>query len=1037
VGLASWKRALLWLPPLVIAAYGIVAAIGFAPGSRLTFDAPPQSWERLANQMHRPIRGRLGATLLYRPCPQGSALCGPPPSLSSQEFRQLSVLLARLARESVLDPVSLHIGALASLMIDGPESIAIIERLEAAAALAPSETAIASDLVAARLAFATANHSPGGDPGLAAQQELLAMREVVTLVARAPDEPAVWFNYALTLETVGLPHSAEDAWRRFLGIEPVGPWADEVRQHLSAQPGKIISPGTAPDDLVALEAWAEAHPHEARRLVEESLLSKWAQEENTLESEKALRSLEVIAPILAHQLGDYILLDTLGSIRRASAAERAVFAATVRSYQDGMVAYGEQRFTDALTGFSEIRESLSRSEVSFLGWVDYRVAASLYGLDRFEEAGAILRAMDIDANRCQVLESRRLWLLALVEGTLGRLYQSVTLSEQALEILVRHRDLAAVASMNVNLAGPLDQLSQPGRAWMHRLQGLRASSRLGSFRLRHVALIDAASQLIELGEAEPALPFLAELVRNAEEWGPATARLEAHLLHSSALSTAGRHREASEQLLKAGTAAGELEDPNRVLRLSADIAVERAEILITTDPAGALEELDRSLTIYQGFEYTYPLVRVHRLRGVAARRLGWEDKVGDAYRAAVAAHDAVLAGLETPEHRAGYLVHSRDAYDSLVRYLAVEVGDAEEAFAVVEKSRGVWTDGANSVNIGLRDLQAALPDDTALVAYRVLATETLAWWVRAHESDFLVLPVGRSDLAAEIERHEAEIALSSGTFSRDSATAALYQHLIAPLGVWPVEVRRLLVIPDRNLGQIAFPSLFNQHSGRFLMESLDSLTMLPSARVPVGLTAMAPRRGVLAVGDPAFDAERFPALMRLPAAAEEAAEVAALHRDAVLLLGDEARRSRVLEELRGRRILHYAGHALIDPRHPERGALLLAPDGRDDGLVAAEDWVELSRSGLDLVVLSACRTSVSRGSPTQDWVEVLLNGGVRGVVAGRGEVDDESARRFFNRFHSLLLAGLDGPEAVLAAQKSFRAEPPRMWANFSYYGLID
>lgn len=1034
LGLASQKRALLWLPLLAVAACGIVAVVGFDPGPDPAPDSPRQAWERIAAQMLRPIRGRMGAGFLFRPCPDEAGLCGPLPSVSSPEFHQLSVLLARLSNQPELDPDSLHIGSLASLAIDGPGSIETIERMAAAAALAPESTSIRSDLVAARLAFGAANRGGGGDRSAGAQQVLQAMREVVKLAAEEPDDPAVWFNYALTLEAVGLPHSAEDAWRRFLELEPEGYWAEEARQQLANDRALPVAPANPPEDPNALEEWADAYPLAAKRHVEDFLLPKWARSEGTVEGESTLQSLELIAPVLAHQLGDYIAVDTVSYLRRASRSERSIIADAVASYEEGVMLIGEQRFTEALSRFSAIRLSLMQSELPLLYWVEYRVARSLYGLDRFEEAGAVLRAMDDHRSRHRVLESRRLWLLALVEGALGRFHHSVILSEQALEILVQHRDVAAVSSIHINLAVPLDRLSQPGRAWMHRLQGLDGSSRLNDFRLRHIALMDAAEKLIDMGEVESALPFLDEFVRNAEEWGPALARLEARLLHASVLSIAGRHQQAAGELEKARRTAGELKDLNRVLRLSADIAVEEAANVITIDPVQALTKLDEAVAIYQNFEYVYPLVRLHRLRGAAARRLGRQGEAGEACRDAVAVHEAVLEKLEAPEHRAGYLLEAGDAFDCLIRHLALVEGNAVEAFNVFERSRGFSSSTPVSRQIGLRDLQATMSDDRALIAYRLLPGEILAWWVTAHQIEVRVIPVQRAEMVRSIEKHKAEVARSSGGFGNESATIALYQRLIGPFDRRLSGVRHLTVIPDQLLQRVSFPALFVRRT--HLAESLQSLSLLQSASIFFTQAARAPTGGILAIGDPAFDPLRFLDLKRLPAAEREAVEVAALYQDAVVLLGEEARRSRIQEELRGRRVLHYAGHALVDPRDPERGALLLASEERDDGLLSIEEW-DTDFSGLDLMVLSACRTAGDELTVNHDIVGRLLSKGVQGVVASRWEVDDVTARRFLVRFHELLVAGLSSSEALLETQKSFAAEPPMTWAGFSYYGATN
>lgn len=959
----------------------------------------------------------------------------------SQEFADATKFLARLSQKPTLDAETYHAEALARLTVRGVRSNQVLHRLEVAAALAPTDPRIAADLLAVRLAHVEGGPSGGRAQSQGARQVLRAVAEAVRLARVAAEEPAVWFNYALVFESVGLPATAARGWQRFLELEPDGDWAGEARRQLALAATSPSHAADPPGDAADLDEWAEAHPLAARTHLERTLLVDWAADPTGPEGLAALARARAVAPVVARRFADSTIAETLARLRHGSVSY-AHHARGFARYFAGIEATRSQRYTDALDAFRDSAGDLG--ELPFAGWAEYGIARSLYGLDRSEEALERLRALDVDPAGQEVLEARRLWLLGLVEAALGRLQASVVLTEQALGILIHHPDVPAIASINLNLASPLDQLSQPDRAWYHRLEALRTSSLLpDDYRLRHVALYDAATRLVELGEPEAALPFLVELSANAVAWdaaskeGNATARVEAALLHASALAAAGRHKEAAARLELAVIAAGELRDANRVERLGADLGVESAEVLLVGDPAAALEELDRALEVYRRFGYRYPLVRVHRLRGLAAERLGRKDEVEAAYREAVDVHEGVLASLESPEHRAGYFAHARDAYDSLLRHLAVGRADAEGSFAVLERSRRVWSAAdAESTAGSLRDLRSRLAPDSAFVAYRVLADEILVWWVEEGEPELLVLPANREEIVLEVARHEAEMQLAEAPTGADSATARLSRLLLGPLGERLRRVRRLAVLPDRLINRVAFAALADPVQGRLLLDALGAVTILPSAQIASAPDA-AIATSIVSVGDPAFDRAAFPDLDPLPAARREALEVADLYPASVSLIGEEAASARIQEELRGRSALHYAGHAVFDPMSPERSGLLLAPAAGDDGVLTVGELGELSLAGLDLVVLSACRTAGDERSSSQDWADALLAAGVRGVVANRWEVEDESARRLVLRFHRHRLAGLSDAEALFAAQRDLRDEPPRVWAGFTYFRPID
>ncbi len=166
----------------------------------------------------------------------------------------------------------------------------------------------------------------------------------------------------------------------------------------------------------------------------------------------------------------------------------------------------------------------------------------------------------------------------------------------------------------------------------------------------------------------------------------------------------------------------------------------------------------------------------------------------------------------------------------------------------------------------------------------------------------------------------------------------------------------------------------------------------------------------------------------LPDVLDEVRDVATALGGADVLAGADARRSAVLAALRGRRVVHVAGHARARDDAPPLSALRVG-----DGWLAAAD---LTR-GLDraTVVLSACRTGDlglrHDGEGLAGFPRALLAAGAGAVVASRWEVADDVAHLFMRRFYAAWRGG--APEdAVAAAARSVRAQHPHPadWAAF-------
>jgi CHAT domain-containing protein len=349
-------------------------------------------------------------------------------------------------------------------------------------------------------------------------------------------------------------------------------------------------------------------------------------------------------------------------------------------------------------------------------------------------------------------------------------------------------------------------------------------------------------------------------------------------------------------------------------------------------------------------------------------------------------------------------------------------------------------------------LSRELPAGTALVYYACLADRLLSWVLTRDGVQFVDYPLETDGLRRMLAAHQAAMEGRAGLSVVQEHAASLYDRLIRPLDPLLHGQRALILIPDEVLQPVAFASLWDRQSRRFLVEDY-LVGIAPSgtvfARASTATTAMVRNGGLtlLAVGNPRFDRNLWSGLPSLQGAEAEAAEIARLYAHATLLTGGEATKSEFLLRARDSRVVHYAGHAFVDDGHsPAR--LLFASDagGADSGTLHLHELDGGAFPHTRVVVLAACRTaagSASRSEGALSLARPFLAAGVPNVVASLWDVDDAVSRAFFVAFHRALLADGDSLSALHRTQVAFLrdADPllshPATWAGFVAIGGID
>ncbi len=333
--------------------------------------------------------------------------------------------------------------------------------------------------------------------------------------------------------------------------------------------------------------------------------------------------------------------------------------------------------------------------------------------------------------------------------------------------------------------------------------------------------------------------------------------------------------------------------------------------------------------------------------------------------------------------------------------------------------------------VTLAEVQGLLPEGVTLLEYQVTGPETILWVVDRQRVEVVRIPVARKDLVAQVRAFRRSIAEMAPLDVVKDHGRALYDRLLAPARAH-LRGDRLLVVPHDTLHYLPFAAL-RTPEGRWMIEDY-AVATLPSASVLKYLQAkgQGANAGALAVGNP----DLGPALT-LRYAEREARAVGARYPGATVLVRQEATEAKVKALSGNEGLLHFATHGELNEKDPLSSALLLVPEGQDDGRLEVRKIF-----GLDLharlVVLSACESGLGKLSKGDELVglqRAFLYAGTPAVVTTLWKVDDRASFRLMEAFYDDLATR--GPaEALRQAQRATMAEFPHpfAWAAFGLTG---
>lgn len=477
--------------------------------------------------------------------------------------------------------------------------------------------------------------------------------------------------------------------------------------------------------------------------------------------------------------------------------------------------------------------------------------------------------------------------------------------------------------------------------------------------------------------------------------------------------------------------------------------------------------------------------------GLALLKAGRAAEAESPLRESIQIQESLRQRLSDTEKVALFDFVQKDPYSNLQQVLvslkqpeaALEISERGRARAFVELLSARLTQG-NSPAVTPPTLaqirQIAKSQNATLVEYSVIDQESLYIWVVQPTGEVTLRSVDlkplledqKLTLAEYVQRFRADGIGTRGIGTRGIGTRgtsaqpapaqssadlkALHRLLIEPIAdllpkdssdsLRDGQAERVIFIPQGALFLIPFAAL-QDAQGQYLIQSHTLLTV-PSIQV-LELTqqqrqqrtrnAAAP---ALIVGNPTMPAvalvpgEPAEPLPELPGAEGEAKTIAQFL-NTTALTGDRATETAVKAQIQTARLVHLATHGILDDRRGIGSAIALTPSGADDGLLTAEEILDLKLTA-DLVVLSACDTG--RGKITGDGViglsRSLISAGAPSVIVSLWAVPDAPTAALMTEFYQNLQQQPDKAQALRQAMlTTMQQHPdPRDWAAFTLIG---
>lgn len=998
----------------------------------------------------RPFEARLAIDVDHAGCAADDApRCAPLPRPGTPGFTRLAD-----ASHHVLEagrsgaPANARAQGLVELLWHeggaGKSLARAIERL-GAAVREDSSAAALSDLAVAHLLRADGRGTP------------FDIVEALDLIERAvladPASGVVRFNRALVLERFSLWPEVEEAWEAYLRLDDRSPWADEARGRLSgargrmaaseADPARIVRAAAAAGDSAALVAAAGSYTQAAREIGYDEVLPRWGRAWLTGDTATAHASLRT-ARWLGAPLVDRSLADAVARVESGENRQRR--AEAHRLYGEGRALYDLGEVDASVRQFEAAARTVGDPSDPLALWAETWAGTSEFIALRYERSLSHTRRVAAYRERLPdwpALTGRASWLEGMVHTRRAQPQRSLRRFEEGSRDFSMARETANAAFVLALTAEAFRVLGRPEESWGTLFRALDGLGQGSVPHRLHGALVLGADGADRLGRHHAALALQSAGVRVAT---PIYLGAEALERRARMHARLGRPDRARSDLANARARLADVpQEGNRRIG-GAAIQFTEATLHLPGSPRAAAELLDSVVAFDRSTRSGIRIADALRLRATA-NMLAGEILAAEAdLDHALGEVERVAADVRRGDDAATVGAAAQSIARDLAALRLYRHADTIGAMFAHERGRRLTLgiSRPTALGDGARRLMERIPQDLVVLKYAVLEDAAVLWAIGREGIRFESLG-DRAHLEASVPRF-VEAITSERTAAVDSTARVLFSALLPESLLPDLHGKRIVVIPDGFLGGLPFAALRNPDSGAWAAE-LWPLTVVPDLDLLLESLEAARRprpTKALLVGEPALDRELLPRFAPLPGARREVHDIGTLYSEATIIEGSGATSRALIRDVRGKGVLHFAGHAVFDPDVPGTSRLVLAGSGEPADFVYATEITTWPLDDLELVVLSACSSvTPSRSEAGSFWglAQPFLIAGAGSVLGSLWEIGDEGARVLTTRFHEEWLRGRDPGAALQQAQLSLIHDDeglhasPRLWAAVQVVGF--
>jgi CHAT domain-containing protein len=860
-----------------------------------------------------------------------------------------------------------------------------------------------------------------------------------------------FFNRAVVLQQMnGSPEQTKKAWNDYLEKDSTSKWAEEARRNLEKLNGQTSS-AKKPEQVLAdfFDAFDRKDEERAWQIVSQTRemitdtmvffqLTKGFLADDaagqTESAKKHLAAMQFVGKMEKEKAGDLYFAELAEFYASSNQQIRQILFQAQTQVKSGYLLSKDSKYSEAITTFQQAEKSFAgagnvwESKLS-----EYWIGFWHDRIGKIDESIAIFTALE---NYCQKKTYK--WLAAQPLNWLAEsaFYQNeyskaINYLNAALKITRENSDTFNQQKLLARLGSYYSDVGELQKSLVLIEEGLiTRPDYFTSDRQAWRSCLFAAETLYRLKLYNTAISFGREALHiGSEKMTDASANHTSYYTLALLYGGSGDYSSAIEYARKSLDSVQSVNEQDK--RLLTNFSLLRTAHLYRQSG-----NCDESLKIYltvieetasqtDAMELELNNYEAHKGRLLCYFALNRSNAIKEELDVVLNLYEKFRSEILEEQTRNVFFDNEQTVYDLAVDY-ARSQNDFQAAFETAEKSKArsvlnsfhlknsteknenKLTERVNQATrpLLLDEIQRRLPEQTQIVQYAVLSDKILIWVITRTQFHLVEKKITSSEISEQVESYLKVIAEGKSEKKDDAKASGLYETLIAPVLPYLDLNKEVCIVPDKSLYRLPFAALISPADNHFLIEdyavfSAPSATMLILSSEAAGRFAESDEK-ILAVGNPYFDREEFPDLEDLPDSEAEAVKIAAFYQTAKTLIGKQANKNALVNNLAGSDVFHFAGHFAVNESAPLRSRLLLAKTGDDDADIETHEILEKNLDTIKLAVLSACRTGTENyynGEGMIGAARGFLAKGVPLVVASQWDVDSDATAELMIKFH--------------------------------------